>query len=132
MKFKDKLTWSGFRYLGERSFASHGVRIEVVDGEEPKDAYQELVDDLISLVSGFAGKMYGLRSHKCREVWLKVSGNLLLSETCSFKLETYARQLSVLEELFQSYSEMVKTCLDKAMRLGEPLEGDSTKQFTGS
>ncbi|PUA31871.1 MAG: IS607 family transposase [Candidatus Terraquivivens tikiterensis] len=65
--FKDRLTRFGFRYL-ERYFSSHGVRIEVVNGEEPKDAYQELVKDLIALVSSFAGKLYGLRSHKYEKV----------------------------------------------------------------
>jgi putative resolvase len=52
----------------ERYFSSHGVSIEVVNGEEPKDAYQELVEDLIALVSSFAGKLYGLRSHKYEKV----------------------------------------------------------------
>ena len=65
--FKDRLTRFGFKYL-ERYFASHGVKIEVVNGEEPKDAYQELVEDLIALVSSFAGKLYGLRSHRYKEV----------------------------------------------------------------
>ncbi|MBS7609289.1 IS607 family transposase [Candidatus Bathyarchaeota archaeon] len=65
--FKDRLTRFGFEYL-ERYFASHGVRIEVVDGEEPKDAYQELLEDLLALVSSFAGKLYGLGSHKYEKV----------------------------------------------------------------
>ncbi|MDW8045065.1 MAG: IS607 family transposase, partial [Nitrososphaerota archaeon] len=65
--FKDRLTRFGFRYL-ERYFISHNVRIEVVNGEEPKDAYQELVEDLIALVSSFAGKLYGMRSHKYERV----------------------------------------------------------------
>jgi len=65
--FKDRLTRFGFKYL-ERYFLSHGVRIEVVNGEESKDAYQELVEDLIALVSSFAGKLYGLRSHKYEKV----------------------------------------------------------------
>jgi len=65
--FKDRLTRFGFRYL-ERYLSSHGVRIEVVNGEEPKDAYQELVENLIALVYGFAGKLYGLRSHKYEKV----------------------------------------------------------------
>ncbi|MEM2714173.1 MAG: IS607 family transposase [Candidatus Bathyarchaeia archaeon] len=65
--FKDRLTRFGFKYL-ERYFASHNVKIEVVNGEEPKDAYQELVEDLIALVSSFAGKLYGLRSHKYEKV----------------------------------------------------------------
>jgi len=34
-------------------YSSQGVRIEVVNGEEPKDVYQELVEDLIALVSSF-------------------------------------------------------------------------------
>jgi putative resolvase len=65
--FKDRLARFGFSYL-ERYFSSHGVSIEVVNGEEPKDAYQELVEDLIALVSSFAGKLYGLRSHKYEKV----------------------------------------------------------------
>ena len=65
--FKNGLTRFGFRYL-ERYFASYGVRIEVVNGEEPKDAYRELVEGLIALVSGFAGKLYGLGSRKYEKV----------------------------------------------------------------
>ena len=65
--FKDRLTRFGFSYL-ERYFSSHGVKIEVVNGEEPEDAYQELVEDLIAVVSSFAGKLYGLRSHKYERV----------------------------------------------------------------
>ncbi|MEM3546253.1 MAG: IS607 family transposase [Candidatus Bathyarchaeia archaeon] len=65
--FKDRLTRFGFKYL-EHYFASHNVKIEVVNGEEPKDAYQELVEDLIALVSSFAGKLYGLRSHRYKKV----------------------------------------------------------------
>lgn len=64
---KDRLTRFGFRYL-ERYFMSHGVRIEVVNGEESKDTYQELVEDLIALVSSFACKLYGQRSLKYKKV----------------------------------------------------------------
>ncbi len=65
--FRDRLTRFGFKYL-ERYFASHGVRIEVVEGEEPKEAYQELVEDLIALVTSFAGKLYGTGSRKYKRV----------------------------------------------------------------
>jgi predicted site-specific integrase-resolvase len=41
-----------------------GVKIEVVFGEEPKDATQELVEDMISIITSLAGKIYGMRSHK--------------------------------------------------------------------
>jgi len=61
--YRDRLTRFGFEYL-EHFFNQYGVRIEVVFGEEPKDAYQELVEDLIEIVTSFAGKLYGMRSHK--------------------------------------------------------------------
>ncbi len=67
VEFKDRLTRFGLRYL-ERYFASHNVRVEVINGEEPKDAYQELVEDLVTLVSSFARKLYGMRSHKYEKV----------------------------------------------------------------
>ena len=38
--------------------------VEAVFGEKPKNAYQELVEDLIEIVTSFAGRLYGLRSHK--------------------------------------------------------------------
>ena len=65
--YRDRLTRFGFEYL-EHFFNQHGVRVEVVFGEEPKDAYQELVEDLIEIVSSFAGKLYGMRSHKKKKL----------------------------------------------------------------
>ncbi len=61
--YKDRLTRFGFEYL-EYFFSQYGVRIEVVYGEEPKDAHQELVEDLLAIVTSFAGKLYGMRSRK--------------------------------------------------------------------
>ena len=61
--YKDRLTRFGFEYL-EYFFGQYGVKIEVVYGEEPKDAYQELVEDLLAIVTSFAGKLYGMRSHR--------------------------------------------------------------------
>ena len=61
--YKDRLTRFGFEYI-EEFFSTMGVRIEVVFGEEPKDGTQELVEDLISIITSFAGKIYGMRSHK--------------------------------------------------------------------
>jgi len=65
--YRDRLTRFGFEYL-EYFFKQYGVKIEVVYGEEPRDAYQELVEDLIAIVTSFAGKLYGLRSHKKRKL----------------------------------------------------------------
>jgi excisionase family DNA binding protein len=65
--YRDKLTRFGFEYL-EHFFNQYGVRIEVMFGEEPRDTYQELVEDLIEIVTSFAGKLYGLRSRKKRRL----------------------------------------------------------------
>ena len=61
--YKDRLTRFGFSYI-ERFFSSHGVSIHVVNGE----ANKELVEDLIAIVTSFAGRLYGMRSHKKRKV----------------------------------------------------------------
>jgi len=61
--YRDRLTRFGFEYL-EFFFKQYGVRIEVVFGEEPKDVYQELVEELIEIVTFFSGKLYGMRSHR--------------------------------------------------------------------
>ena len=65
--FKDRLARFGFEYL-EYFFKQFGVKIDVVYGEEPKDAYQELVEDLLAIVTSFAGKLYGTRSHKKKKL----------------------------------------------------------------
>ena len=65
--YKDRLTRFGFKYL-EELFKSYGVKIEVAFQESPKDYYQELVEDLVELVSSFASRIYGMRSHKYKKV----------------------------------------------------------------
>ena len=61
--YRDRLTRFGFGYL-EEFFSGYGVRIHVVDGQEDhKSVQEELVDDLIAIVTSFSGKLYGLRSH---------------------------------------------------------------------
>jgi excisionase family DNA binding protein len=65
--YRDRLTRFGFRYL-EELFKSHGVKVEVAFQETPRDYYQELVEDMIEVVTSFASKMYGERSHKYRKV----------------------------------------------------------------
>jgi len=53
----------GFEYL-EFFFKQYNVKIEAVLGEEIKSAYQELIDDLMSIVKSFASKLYGIRSQR--------------------------------------------------------------------
>ena len=61
--YRDRLTRFGFKYL-EQYFNSHGVEIEVIFDDEDKTAEKELVEDLLAIVASFAGKLYGMRSHK--------------------------------------------------------------------
>jgi len=61
--YKDRLARFGFEYL-EFFFKQYNVRIESVLGEEPKDAYQEFVEDLMSIIKSFAGKLYGMKSQR--------------------------------------------------------------------
>lgn len=61
--YKDRLTRFGFRYL-EQYFNSHGVEIEVIFDDEEKTPEKELVKDLLTIVTSFAGKLYGMRSHR--------------------------------------------------------------------
>jgi putative resolvase len=64
---KDRLTRFGFKYF-ETFFNSYGCRIETMDSEKVKEPRQELVEDLIAIVTGFAGRIYGARSRKRREL----------------------------------------------------------------
>jgi excisionase family DNA binding protein len=63
--YRDRLTRFGFEYL-EYLFRQYGVRVEAVLGEEPKDSHQELVEDLVEVVTSLAGKLYGVRSRRRR------------------------------------------------------------------
>jgi len=65
--YEDRLTRFGFDTL-QKVFEAHGTSIEVLNQVEIKSPQQELVDDLITIISHFSGKMYGLRSHKHKEV----------------------------------------------------------------
>jgi len=66
VEFRDRLTRFGFDYL-KRYFESHGVKIEVVE-ETEKDYMEELIEDFISIVVSFAGRIYGKRSQKFRKI----------------------------------------------------------------
>ena len=65
--YKDRLTRFGFKYL-EELFKAYGVKVMVAFQEPPKDFYQELVEDLIEIVTSFASRIYGKRSHKYKKV----------------------------------------------------------------
>jgi len=65
--YRDRLTRFGFEYL-KTLFNTLGVDIYVAFQEEPKDYVQELVEDLVEIVTSFASRIYGKRSKRYKEV----------------------------------------------------------------
>ena len=63
----DRLTRFEFKTL-QQFFQSYDTEIIVINQEEEKEPREELVEDLITIVSHFAGKIYGMRSRKYKEV----------------------------------------------------------------
>ena len=64
--YPDRLTRFGFKTL-ERLFRGYGTEIIVIN-KRKKTPREELVEDLITIISHFAGKLYGMRSHKYEKV----------------------------------------------------------------
>ena len=64
--YKDRLTRFGYELM-EEFFKSYGVDI-VCLYKQSRTPHEELVEDLISIVTSFAGKLYGMRSHKAKKV----------------------------------------------------------------
>jgi putative resolvase len=65
--YEDRLTRFGQEYL-ETLFTSFGVTLTVLDPGEEKTPEQELTDDLLALIALFSGRLYGMRSHKQKEL----------------------------------------------------------------
>lgn len=65
--YEDRLTRFGQEYL-ETLFACFGVTLTVLSPGETKTAEQELTDDLLALITSFSGRLYGMRSHKQKEL----------------------------------------------------------------
>jgi putative resolvase len=60
VSFKDRLTRFGFEYL-RRYFASHGASIVVARQPATRSMQDELVEDLIAIVTSFSGRVHGMR-----------------------------------------------------------------------
>ena len=65
--WKDRLTRFGFEYIKSHA-EDFGARIEVANEREEQTPHEELVEDLLSIVTSFAGKLYGMRSNKTKKV----------------------------------------------------------------
>jgi putative resolvase len=65
--YPDRLTRFGFDTLTDY-FSYFGVNVEVINENVYQSPQEELVKDMITLVAHFSGKLYGMRSHKQKEV----------------------------------------------------------------
>src|SRR2546423_1768101 len=63
----DRLTRFGQDYL-HLLFESFGVRLTILEPEEETTPEQELTQDLLTLIASFSGRLYGMRSHKQKEL----------------------------------------------------------------
>jgi putative resolvase len=65
--YEDRLTRFGQEYL-ETLFACFDVTLTVLEPGAEKTPEQELTDDLLALIASFSGRLYGMRSHKQKEL----------------------------------------------------------------
>ncbi|MBW1975844.1 MAG: IS607 family transposase [Deltaproteobacteria bacterium] len=63
--YPDRLTRFSFDAFVE-FFKALGVDVLVLNGEEQEEPERELVEDLIAILTSFAGKLYGVRSRKIK------------------------------------------------------------------
>jgi putative resolvase len=64
IEYPDRLARFGFNYLKE-FFEGFGVELVVINGREgEKERFQELMEDLVAIVSSFAARIYGQRDSK--------------------------------------------------------------------
>ena len=67
IEFRDRLARYGYRYL-ERFLKAFKVEILEKEQKAQSDYQQELLDDMTSIIYSFAGRLYGHRSKKFRQV----------------------------------------------------------------
>jgi putative resolvase len=65
--YEDRLTRFGQEFLATM-FSYFGVTLTVLEPGEEKPPEQELTDDLLALIASFSGRLYGMRSHKQKEL----------------------------------------------------------------
>lgn len=65
--YPDRLTRFGLEYL-DRLFRRAGTTITALQQPPSQSVQEELVQDLIAIITSFSGRVHGLRSHKNKQV----------------------------------------------------------------
>jgi excisionase family DNA binding protein len=60
IEYKDRLARFGYKYL-EQHFRSCGIEIDIVELDEEKSPQEELVEDMIAIVTSIPARIYGKR-----------------------------------------------------------------------
>ena len=68
---KDRLTRFGFEYL-QWFFEDHQTEIVILESDENKSPQEELVEDLLSLIASFSGRLYGIRASEKKKLRQKI------------------------------------------------------------
>jgi predicted site-specific integrase-resolvase len=81
ISYKDRLTRFGYHYL-ETICTLNDVNIIIVSNDDvDKDIQEELVEDMISLIASFSGRLYGMRSKEKRKAIAEIEGIETINES---------------------------------------------------
>lgn len=78
VNYKDRLIRFGFELI-EQLCVIHKVEIEIINHTEDKSYEEELVEDVLSVITVFSAKLYGSRSHKAKKM-VQTTTDLLKEE----------------------------------------------------
>ena len=79
VNYKDRLIRFGFELM-EQLCSIYNVKIEIINLTEDKSYEEELVEDVLSVITVFSEKLYGARSHKSKNI-IATNEALLKEET---------------------------------------------------
>ena len=67
VEFHDRLTRFGLEYI-KALLREYGTELIVVEEKMSRDKMQELVEDLIAIITSFSARIYGARSQKFKKI----------------------------------------------------------------
>ena len=67
INYKDRLIRFGYEMI-EQLCSIYNVKIEIINHTEDKTYEEELVEDVLSVITVFSSKLYGSKSHKSKKI----------------------------------------------------------------
>lgn len=71
IEYKDRLARFGYRYL-EQYYRLCGIEIDIMESDEDKLPQEELVEDMIAIVTDFSARLYGKRGGRVAKKLVQV------------------------------------------------------------